>query len=285
VELQSYLDRIGFEGQPRQDLATLKALCRRHLLSIPYENLDVQLGRTVTTDPAAAYARIVAGGRRGGWCYEMNGLLGWALGEIGFAVTRLASGVARSMLGDSALGNHLILRVDFAEGPPVLADVGLSNGPLGPYAVVEGPFTIDGHDFRLERLGDGLWRFHNHPNGMAPNFDFNIEPDDDEAALARTCAVLQSDPKSMFVLNFLCMRFVEGGENQLRGRVLRQLRRGGTSERLLESPDDLLATLETDFGIVEPAAADLWPRICARHEDVLRQADAKAAPPQRAAER
>jgi hypothetical protein len=61
---------------------------------------------------------------------------------------------------------------------------------------------------------------------MAPNFDFKTDPDDDEAALARTCVFLQSDPRSMFVQNFVCMRFVEAGENQLRGRVLRQLRPG-----------------------------------------------------------
>jgi N-hydroxyarylamine O-acetyltransferase len=266
VELSAYLDRIGFDREPAADLATLTALSRRHLLSIPYENLDVQLGRSLTTDPAAAYARIVGCGRRGGWCYEMNGLFGWALTEIGFAVTRLAGGVARSVKGDAALGNHLILRVDFADGPPILADVGLANGPAAPYAIVDGPFAIDGRAYRLERLEEGLWRFHNHPGGMAPNFDFRAEPGDDEAALARTCVVLQTDPKSPFVQNLVCMRFVDGGENQLRGRVLRRVRAEQTSERALASVDDFMATLESDFGIVEPAAAGLWPKICERHQ-------------------
>ncbi len=276
LELSAYLERIAFPGRPKPDLATLQALSRHHLLAIPYENIDVQLGRKLTTDPAAAYARIVGKGRRGGWCYEMNGLFGWALKEIGFDVTRLASGVARSMKGEVALGNHLILRVELGEAHPILADVGLANGPQGPYPIVEGPFTIEGYEYRLERLEDGLWRFHNHPEGMAPNFDFSGEPGDDEAALTRTCAVLQTAPESPFVQNLVCMRFVDGGENQLRGRVVRYVRGGKTaSERTLGSADDLMAALERDFGIVEPEAADLWPKICARHEEVMAGQGAK----------
>jgi N-hydroxyarylamine O-acetyltransferase len=271
VELAAYLDRIRFEGEPEPDLATLAALSRRHLLSIPYENIDVQLGRTLTTDPAAAYERIVARGRRGGWCYEMNGLFGWALKEVGFDVTRLASGVARSMKGDSALGNHLILRIDM-DGGPILADVGLANGPKGPYAIAEGPFAIEGLDYKLERMEDGYWRFYNHPEGMAPNFDFKTEADDDEAALSRACVALQTDPNSPFKLNLICVRFTPDGENHLRGRVLRKVRPDGTSERVLGSADDLVATLDSEFGITEPAAAGLWPKICARHEEVIAKA-------------
>jgi N-hydroxyarylamine O-acetyltransferase len=110
---------------------------------------------------------------------------------------------------------------------------------------------------------------------MAPNFDFKSEPCDDEAALARACAVLQTDPQSPFVQNLVCVCFTPDGENQLRGRSLRQLRPEGTRERVLESVDDLIATLESDFGIVEPAVADLWPKICARHEEVLAKAEAE----------
>jgi N-hydroxyarylamine O-acetyltransferase len=275
LELSAYLDRIGFTGEAVPDRATLASLSKAHLLAVPYENLDVQLGRTLTTDPAAAYDRIVRRGRRGGWCYEMNGLFGWALGEVGFRVTRLASGVARTMKGDSAIGNHLVLRVDMDEGP-ILADVGLANGPMGPYPILEGDFTIDGFDYRLERLEDGYWRFHNHPKGMAPNFDFK-DDDADEGALARTCVTLQTDPQSPFVQNLICMRFVEGGQNALVGRVMKRTTSKGVEESVLDSADALIAVLEQDFGIVEPAVAGLWPKICARHEVVMARADAPAA--------
>ncbi|MGB1778531.1 MAG: arylamine N-acetyltransferase family protein, partial [Longimicrobiales bacterium] len=87
MDLHSYLDRIGFVGTARPDLDTLKAVHHRHLLGVTYENLSVQLGERVGLDPAESYVKIVEGGR-GGWCYEMNGLLAWALEEIGFDVMR-----------------------------------------------------------------------------------------------------------------------------------------------------------------------------------------------------
>ena len=143
VDLRAYLDRIGFDGEPAVDRVTLEKLQRLHLLALPYENLDVQLGRPLTTDPSAAFDKLVTR-RRGGWCYEMNGLFGWALETVGFSVTRLASGVMRSAMGAAALGNHLVLRVDLADGA-TLADVGLGDGPIHPFAIEAGAFTAGGH--------------------------------------------------------------------------------------------------------------------------------------------
>jgi len=265
LELSAYLERIGFEGVPRADRATLAAVQRRHHLAIPYENLDVQLGRRVVLDPAAAFDKLV-GRRRGGWCYEMNGLLGWALGEIGFRVTRLATAVMRPMFGEAAQGNHLVLRVDL-EGETLLADVGLGDGPLTPYAVAEGPFASGDWTYRLERLDAGWWRLHNRPGARPPDFDFHLQRVD-EPLLAEKCVLLQSDPNSIFVQNLICQRFVEGGHLQLLGKVLTRRSLAGGSERELASADDLTDVLRLDFGIDEPAAAGLWPAICARHAEV-----------------
>src|SRR3954451_21382564 len=99
MELAAYLARIGYAGPVRPDLSTLRAVHRAHLQAIPYDSLDVQLGRPLTLDPAAAYDKIVRR-RRGGWCYEMSGLLGWALGEIGFSVPRMAGAAMRAERGD-----------------------------------------------------------------------------------------------------------------------------------------------------------------------------------------
>src|SRR4249920_904388 len=101
MELSAYLERIGYSGPVAPDPATLKALHRAHLLAIPYENLDVQLRRTVTTDPAAAYDKIVRRGR-GGWCYEMNGLFGAMLEAVGFDVMRMAGAANRELSATSS---------------------------------------------------------------------------------------------------------------------------------------------------------------------------------------
>lgn len=269
MELSAYLDRIGFEGRPVPDRATLEAVQRLHLLAIPYENLDVQLGRPLTTSPAAAVDKLVTR-RRGGWCYEMNGVLGWALAEIGFRVTRLTGAVMRSMAGDANIGNHLVLRVDLEDGPRV-ADVGLGDGPFTPYAMIAGPFTDRDLDFRLERIEGGWWRLHNHTLARPPNFDLHLERED-EGLLARKCAMLQSDPASLFVQNLICQRFTPDGHVDLIGRVLRRYGLAGTSEQVLESAAELVEVLGDVFGLDEPNGAKLWPRICERHETVFPQA-------------
>ncbi|RYF91962.1 MAG: arylamine N-acetyltransferase [Caulobacteraceae bacterium] len=263
MTLAAYLDRIGHTGPVAPDLATLRAIHRAHHFAIPYENLDVQLGRPVVTDPAAAFDKIVTR-RRGGWCYEMNGLLGWALGEIGFKVTRMMAGVRREQDGDIAVGNHLILRVDLPDGP-WMADVGFGDGPVDPYPIAAGPVDAGLFAYRLEETPGGWWRLHNHPAGGAPSFDFQIGPAD-EQALAGRCHWLQTDPASNFVLNAVVQRHQPDRLLVLRGRTLRVFTADGANDSLIADADDYVATLKTDFALDLPEAATLWPAIQARHE-------------------
>jgi N-hydroxyarylamine O-acetyltransferase len=265
VDVQAYLDRIGFTGAARPDLGTLRVLHRAHLLAIPYENLDVQFGRLLTPDPLAAFEKIV-GRRRGGWCYEMNGVFGLALEAIGFQVTRMAGGVMRAVNGDDAVGNHLVLRVDLDE--PWIADVGFGDGALEPYPLREAAFSIDGYPFRLEALDERWWRFHNHEFGGAPNFDFAVEPAE-PGVLASRCAWLQTAPESHFVQNAIVQRFTPDAILQLRGRVLRRVGLTGKSEHLIGSADEFVAILDHDLALDLPDAATLWPRICARHDQLF----------------
>src|SRR5262245_33800151 len=146
ADLAAYLDRIGFKGVARPDRATLDEVHRRHLLAIPYENLDVLLRRPLTTSPKAAFDKVVER-HRGGWCYEMNGSLYHALTLIGFDVTRMAGGVMRSASGDEAVGNHLVLRVDGLEGGPLIADVGFGDGPHLPFALKDHTFGGGGFEY------------------------------------------------------------------------------------------------------------------------------------------
>src|ERR1700753_3713812 len=111
MNIGAYLRRIGLPGPLPPTLETLRRVHAAHLRAIPYENIDVQLGRPVTIERAAIFDKIV-NRRRGGWCYEMNGLLGWALGELGFKVTRATGAVMREMFGQATEANHLVLRVE-----------------------------------------------------------------------------------------------------------------------------------------------------------------------------
>jgi N-hydroxyarylamine O-acetyltransferase len=275
MDLAAYFERIGFAGEAKPDVTTLTALHRAHLQAVPYENLDVQLGRPLTPDPAAAIEKIVGRGR-GGWCYEMNGVFGAALSEIGFKVTRMAGAANRELLGDIVIGNHLVLLVEI-DGQPWIADVGFGDGCQDPFRLRQGAMSVGGYPFRVEALDDRWWRFHNHEFGGAKSFDFVVEPADPEL-LAGRCEWLQDAPDSHFVLNLIVQRFRGDTILQLRGRILRTVTSAGVETRLLGSADELVAVLSTDFGLDVPEAATLWPRILARHEAVM------AAPTEASAE-
>jgi len=244
----------------------LRAIHRAHLFAIPYENLDVQLGRAVTIERPAIFEKIV-NAKRGGWCYEMNGLLGWALGELGFKVTRATGAVMREAMGDASNGNHLVLRVELEEGL-YLADAGFGDGPIDPIRIAPGDFGAHGFHFGLSRVDRNWWRLHNDPRGGAKSFDFNVAPAD-ETLFERKCEMLQTSPMSPFVQNAVCQRFTKDGLVILRGRTLRHLTAAGVSERLLESERDFLDILKSEFTLDVPQAASLWPKICARHEAVF----------------
>ena len=260
MQLNHYLARINYHGPVAPTLACLTAIHRQHLLTIPYEDLDVQLGRRLNLDLQHTYDKIVVR-RRGGWCYEMNGLLGWALEQIGFEVTRVLAGMRRSLEGDDVMGNHLVLRVDL-DGP-LIADTGIGDGVLEPMTLQEGSGVQADRQFRLEQLHDGYWRFHNHPGALPANFDFLPDCPADEHRLARLCANLQNDANSLFRQNLICMQPVATqGMKVLIGRALAL---PGQEPKLLESADALCETLDTVFGLRDPEFPNLWPQVVARH--------------------
>ena len=88
IDLEAYLARIGYTGSRATDFATLAAIHAAHAGVIPFENLDILLGRLIATDPPSIERKLVRD-RRGGYCFEQNALLGAALRQLGFAVTPL----------------------------------------------------------------------------------------------------------------------------------------------------------------------------------------------------
>ena len=264
MELSAYLHRIQFDGSVRPDIATLRAIHRAHQYAIPFENLDVQLRRPVALDPEANYHKIVRR-RRGGWCYEMNGVMGWALKQMGFEVMRMSAGVMRVRAGDGQLGNHLCLLVSLDQ--PYLVDVGFGGSlaeplPLRATEREDRPYRLE-----LSEQGDGYWRFAEiaHGDGDPFSFDFRAAPAD-EGLLARKCQFLQTDPASPFTQNLVVQRRTADTHLSLRGRVLTVIHATRVDKKLLNSADELVATLRDSFDLDIPEAATLWPSICARHE-------------------
>jgi N-hydroxyarylamine O-acetyltransferase len=262
MRLDRYLDRLGYEVAVRPDVSTLKALHRAHVETIPFENLDVQLGRRVTRDRQAIFDKLVTR-RRGGWCFEMNGLFADMLKEIGFRVRRLAGGVDRASRGDGAIGNHLTLVVDLER--PWLVDVGFGNGLIEAVPLSEGSITVGPKVLRLTRPGGGWFRLSDDNAGAHSSYDFH--PDlADPLLLDAASARLQTDPASPFVENTTAMRWRDDVHHALRGRVLTVTSRIGVDKRLIGGPSEYVSTLRDVFALEIDGAETLWPKIAARHE-------------------
>ena len=155
-DLKSYLKRIGVAKTGNADTATLAIVQFAHRTSIPFENVDVRLGRPVRIDGDGVFDRLVTGGR-GGYCFQQNRLFLDALVSLGFDVRPL---LARVWLGATETPplTHSLLLVDF-EGARWIADAGFGGSFAPPMPLVDGARTEDwdGAYFRLTRQPDD-WR-------------------------------------------------------------------------------------------------------------------------------
>lgn len=268
MRLQHYFDRIGYDGAAGTDFATLAALQEAHVCSVPFENLDVLLGRPLSLRVEEAYEKIVVNSR-GGWCYQQNGLFGWVLEEIGFNVTRIAASVMRQIDGAAADATHLCLLVNSPESETrYLIDVGFGSSMIRPIELMQAEYEHPPFTIGLERLNDQYWRFRESLGDGEFSYDFAEAPAC-EALLAEKSAFQQSHASSHFVLNLGVQMRSRDEHRALRGRVFSICRSGSVDSRTLDSPEALVSLLADEFLLDVPEVAALWPAIVARHEKLF----------------
>ena len=245
--LSRYLQRIGYDAPAAVTAEALSAMHLAHLYSVPFENLDIHTGRTIALDDAALFEKIVTR-RRGGFCYELNGLFASMLREFGFEVGLLSAEVARAGGGFSPPYDHLALRVDLQES--WLADVGFGEGFRFPLRLNDTSWQEqNGSAYRIET--DGPWRIlwrRDRDNGLKPQYRFKLEahalPEFDER-----CQFHQTSPESHFTQNRMCTLATPEGRITLSGMRLIIKRSGVKTERLLGRPEECRAALARHFGI------------------------------------
>ncbi|MCB1043170.1 MAG: arylamine N-acetyltransferase [Acidobacteria bacterium] len=164
-QIDAYLLRIGLKEPPEANLQGLKSLHRAQFFHIPFENLNIRLGRGVSLDPETVFEKLVTD-RRGGYCFELNGLMLRALRSFGFDARAL---LARVHLGDEPSGKtHQLNLVHLPEGDWTI-DVGFgAGGPQFVLPLSEGTFTDERASYRLSMeapwgwmmrtLDDGTWK-------------------------------------------------------------------------------------------------------------------------------
>jgi N-hydroxyarylamine O-acetyltransferase len=260
MDLKRYLRRIHYEGSLEPSCETLRALHRAHLLNITYENFDIHLGKSLLLDEDYIYHKIVVQ-KRGGWCYEMNGLFAWVLRELGFEVRLLAGAVNRGRLGEAARMSHLVLLVKLDR--PHLVDVGFGNGFLEPLPLELGFYQQGFLSYRLERLDGEWWRYHNHAHG-GPSFDFTLEAYE-LTDFAEKCLEQQTSPESGFVRVTVCHRFLPEGILSLRGAVLQTITQDGVGEKVIAQLADYEHLLHERFDLPLDNVRPLWEKVWQSH--------------------
>jgi N-hydroxyarylamine O-acetyltransferase len=241
-EVKAYLDRIGAEASSDLDEGRLRQLQRRHLLSVPFENLSIHLGEPIVLSQEALVDKLVHR-RRGGFCYELNGGFGMLLAALGYRVTMLAARV----IGRDGLGppyDHMALRVDLAE--PWLVDVGFGKHSHYPLRLTVASDQVDpGGTFRVETRDEGDLDIL-----MDGEPQYRLEPrarglSDFEAM----CWWHQTSPRSHFTQAVVCSRLTETGRVSMTNRTLIETDGADRRERTLASDEELLAAYRDYFDI------------------------------------
>ena len=263
IDLDAYCRRIGYDGPRAPSLAVLSALHGLQPAAIPFENLDPLLGRPVRLDLESLEAKLVAG-RRGGYCFELNGLFQAALEGFGFRVTPLIGRVRWMAQPDQPEGGrtHRLMRVDLDEGP-YLADVAFGGhlvaAPLKFQAGIEQ--TAGGARLRLVESGAHLTLQTQLPSGWQDIYRFNAEP-----AVAADYEVSNwftaTHPASLFRNALLAERLTPEARYSLMNRKLTVRRAAGTEQRELTSAADLAAVLEDVLQVTPPTPVwEIWGKL------------------------
>jgi N-hydroxyarylamine O-acetyltransferase len=249
MNVDNYLARINYNGSRDVNAETLRALQVAHLLSVPFENLSIHAGEPIVLDEDALYTKIVDQ-RRGGFCYECNGLFAGLLRALGFDVAMLAAGVARPDGSFGPIFDHMALMVRLNER--WLVDVGFGDSFLEPLLLDTREDQVEGtRTFRLIDAGDHvvLMRCHDGEDWQA-QYRFTLQPyafpDYEEM-----CRYHQTSPDSHFTKNLICSRVTADGRITLSD--MRFITTHGP-ERLrdeitLSSREDYDRVLHEQFGI------------------------------------
>lgn len=278
-QLAAYLKRVGIRAPRRPTLHALRRIHRAHVAAMPYENLDIQLGRPIRLDTDSLFAKLVEGGR-GGYCYEHNGTLAHALEAMGFDVRRVLGGVARETEGDGNWWNHMPLVVRFPNGDKYLADAGIGTGFRDPLPIRNGSYRVGPFNFGIWNIGDGEWRCSIDPRVANLTFDFTLERRE-VAEFEPKCTELSTSPESPFVKTLTVQNPGETDMWVLRARTLTvydpKLPEGKTV-RVIADPADFAALLRGRFNLTldEAEIQALWAKAVEQHERKLAE-DAAAS--------
>jgi N-hydroxyarylamine O-acetyltransferase len=249
LNVNAYLERINYHGTTAPSAETLRALQLAHLVAVPFENLSIHAGQPIVLEDDALFHKIV-GKKRGGFCYEVNGLFAALLRALGFEVQMLSASVANAEGSFGPEFDHMTLMVKLEER--WLADVGFGDSFLEPLLLDERGEQRQGrrayqikpdgaHLILLQREDADEWE---------PQYRFTLQPYE-YADYEEMCRYHQTSPQSHFTQKRVCSRATESGRITLSEmRFIETSNQGSRHERDLSGEEEYEAALREHFGIV-----------------------------------
>ena len=259
MNTSAYLQRINYQGSLAPTAETLRQLHVAHLLTVPFENLSIHSGEPIVLTDEALFDKIVRR-RRGGFCYELNGLFGALLRALGFDVVMLSARVRNEQGEYGPEFDHLALLVKLAER--WLVDVGFGDSFREPLLLdsrseqTQGKmgYRIDSEDDQLimmQRDGDSSWQ---------AQYRFRLEAHQ-YADYADMCVYHQTSPESHFTQLRICSRATPAGRVTLSGKRLIRTEVDRRHEQEVKDERQFAAALREEFGIVMGSSATDAPPV------------------------
>lgn len=246
-DLASYLARIGFEGDPSPDFDTLRRMMRCQLCSVPFENLDVQAGQVPSLAPEEMYAKIV-GRRRGGYCYEVNGIFAMALEALGIPYRLVAARPMTYAVRRPKTHVAIIASIDGAEW---LCDLG-----YGSYGIRE-PIDLrwldrelkqDFDTFRLTMVSERDYQLQSFVDGEWKKlYEFNLCPQE-MVDFEPANWLNATHPDTIFTQGLIVVLQHPTGKLVLNGERFRNISEGRIEE-IVVGKDDIPELLRRRFSL------------------------------------
>jgi N-hydroxyarylamine O-acetyltransferase len=234
--LQEYFDRIGYSGDAKADIATITAMMRCQLFSVPFENLDVQAGKIVSLVPEKIVDKIIVH-NRGGYCFEVNGLFAMALEALGIPYQFVA---ARPMIYPVRKPRTHMAIIVKADGEDWLCDLGFgSYGIRAPLRLdlLDTEIRQDFDRFKLSKANEREYLLQALVEGKwADQFAFDLSPQE-WIDFAPANYFSSTHPDAIFVQKLLVILHKPNGRDTLFGDMLKIVTEGRVEKQMIRAED------------------------------------------------
>jgi N-hydroxyarylamine O-acetyltransferase len=245
-ELERYLKRISYDGNLVPNSETLRQLHRRHMFSVPFENLDIPMKRPIQLNTDAFFDKIV-NRNRGGFCYELNGLFAELLRTLGFKVTMLSARVAKSAEDFGPEFDHMTLLVELDDR--WIADVGFGDSFNEPLKLDDDSSQIQsGKQYKIIPYQNDSRLYQSFDNKWMNQYVFHIVPHELND-YSEMCQYHQTSPGSTFTQKTVCSLATENGRITLTDKKLIITSGSKREERDLSGKAEFDQLLQHHFGI------------------------------------